>query len=90
LSSFSSLAFELNGIFHYEPIFGDEKLDKITNNDNRKFQACLEKKIELCIIDTSKFGYFKESGARKFLDIVVDIINKKSSAWWASSPLSFD
>ena len=47
------LAFELNGIYHYEPIHGQKKLDQIQNNDNRKFQACLEKHIELCIIDTS-------------------------------------
>lgn len=47
------LAFELNGIFHYEPIFGKEKLDQIRNNDGRKFQACIENGIELCIIDTS-------------------------------------
>lgn len=41
------LAFELNGIFHYEPIFGADKLDKIQNNDEIKFQACLEKKLNL-------------------------------------------
>ena len=32
------LAFELNGIFHYEPIFGDNKLNQIQNNDSNKFQ----------------------------------------------------
>ena len=25
------LAFELNGIFHYEPIYGEEKLNQITS-----------------------------------------------------------
>lgn len=34
-----SLAFELNGIFHYEPIYGADKLCQIQNNDQRKFQA---------------------------------------------------
>lgn len=72
-----NLAFELNGIFHYEPIYGEEKLNQIQNNDDRKFQACLEKKIELCIIDSSKLGYFKESNALPYLKIVQDIINKK-------------
>ena len=47
------LAFELNGIFHYEPIYGKDKLDSIQTNDSRKFQACLEHGIELCIIDSS-------------------------------------
>jgi hypothetical protein len=71
------IAFELNGIFHYEPIYGENKLNKIKNNDNRKFQACLEKQIELCIIDTSKLIYFKEQTANKYLEIIIKIINKK-------------
>lgn len=71
------LAFELNGIFHYEPIYGQEKLQSILNNDQRKFQACLEKGIELCIIDSSKFKHFKPEKAQKYLKIVTDIINSK-------------
>lgn len=70
------LAFELNGLFHYEPIFGDNKLNQIKNNDNRKFQACLECGIELCIIDTSQQKYFKEQTSQKFLKIICDVINK--------------
>lgn len=72
-----NLAIELNGIFHYEPIYGADKLSKIKNNDNRKFQACLEKNIELCIIDTSKIKNFKESTSKPILDIIINIINQK-------------
>lgn len=71
------LAFELNGIYHYEPIHGQDKLDQVQNNDNRKFQACLEKGIELCIIDTSQHKYVKESTNLKYLDIIQNIINLK-------------
>lgn len=71
------LAFELNGIFHYEPIHGSDRLAQIKNNDNRKFQACLEQGIELCIIDTSSQKYFKESKSLQFLNIILDIIDKK-------------
>jgi hypothetical protein len=71
------LAFELNGIFHYEPIYGIEKLQKTQNNDERKFQACLEKNIELVLIDTSTQKYFKEKTSQKFLDIITEIIFKK-------------
>lgn len=71
------LAFELNGIFHYEPIYGADKLKSIQNNDTRKFQACLEKGIELCIVDTSKLKYFKISNVQKYLDIISSIINCK-------------
>lgn len=71
------LAFELNGIFHYEPIHGVDKLSKIKNNDNRKFQACLERGIELCIVDTSQIKYLKEDIANKYLIIITDIIDIK-------------
>lgn len=69
------LAFELNGIFHYEPIFSQEKLGQIQNNDNRKFAACQEAGISLCIIDTSQQKYFKPSTSQKFLDVICKIIN---------------
>ena len=72
-----NLAIELNGIFHYEPIYGEDKLSQIQNNDERKFQACLEKGIELCIIDTSLFTYFKVDKAQKYLQIVTQVIDNK-------------
>lgn len=81
------LAFELNGIFHYEPIYGPEKLAKMQTNDTRKAQACLERGIELCIIDTSHQKYFKEPSAMKFLDIIRGIIDAKLSG---SSPVASD
>lgn len=72
-----SLAFELNGVFHYEPIYGEDKLKQIQNNDNRKFQACLERNIELCIIDVSSMKYFKPDKCEKYLNIIESIIEKK-------------
>jgi hypothetical protein len=71
------LSFELNGIYHYEAIHGEEKLTKVQNNDARKFQACLEKGIELCIVDTSSLKYMKESNAIKFFNIISNIIKQK-------------
>ena len=72
-----NLAFELNGIFHYEPIYGNEKLGSIQNNDDRKIQACLERDIELCVIDTSSQKYFKPKTAQKYLDIVTTIVSAR-------------
>lgn len=71
------LAFELNGIFHYEPIYGGDKLKQIQNNDDRKFQACLENGIELVIIDSSSLKYFKPERAKKYLNIITNILNSK-------------
>lgn len=71
------LAFELNGIFHYEPIFGKEHLGKTQNNDKRKYQSCLEHKIDMCIIDVSQQKNFKEHNSLKFLDIICNIIDNR-------------
>jgi hypothetical protein len=72
-----SFAIELNGIFHYEPIYGKDKLNKMKSNDSRKFQACIENNIELCIIDITSQKKFTESSSKKFLDIIKNILNKK-------------
>lgn len=72
------LAFELNGLFHYEPIFGADKLAQIQNNDERKYQACIEHGIELCLIDVSSFKNFKEKGAVKYLSIIQEVISRKA------------
>jgi len=74
------LAFELNGIFHYEPIYGSDKLNQIQNNDTNKFQNCIEQQISLCVIDTSTLINFKPIKAKKYFDIIVNIINQRTSA----------
>lgn len=43
------LALEINGIFHYKPIYGEEKLKRIQNNDNNKIKLCKDKNIKLII-----------------------------------------
>lgn len=70
------LAFELNGIFHYEPIFGQDKLQSIQNNDSNKFMKCQERQISLYIIDTSTQRYFKKATSDKYLKIITTIIDQ--------------
>jgi len=72
-----NLAIELNGIFHYEPIFGSNKLNQIQANDFSKSKACFDKEIDLCVIDTSQQKRFTESSSQVFLNIITDIINKR-------------
>lgn len=69
------LAFELNGPVHYEPIFGPDTLKRMQSNDQRKFGACIEHGISLCVIDTSQHKYIKPHTCQKYLDIITDIIN---------------
>ncbi len=72
------LAFELNGIFHYEPIYGEDKLKNIQERDQRRFSHCIEKGIGLTIIDSSSFpDYFKEVRAKPYLEIITKIIDSK-------------
>jgi hypothetical protein len=72
-----NLAIELNGIFHYEPIYGVNKLNQIKNNDISKSKACHEVKIDLCTIDVSQQSYFKPSTSQKYLDIIINIIKER-------------
>ena len=74
------LAFELNGIFHYEPIYGDKKLASMQTNDKRKFAACIERGISLCVLDVSSVKYFKPANVQKYLDIIINIINQALAA----------
>lgn len=80
------LAFELNGIFHYEPVFGDNLLEKTIGKDQRKFQLCIRNNISLCVIDTSHQKYFKENTSKKFLDIITKIINEKMAENTGADP----
>jgi len=50
------LAIELNGIIHYEPIYGQKTFDRIVNKDKQKIICCYQRGIELITI--SNFGNF--------------------------------
>jgi hypothetical protein len=59
-----NVGIEINGVFHYKPIFGEEKLEKIVRKDFEKYKICKSKNISLYIVkDTSnkftlKYGDF--------------------------------
>jgi hypothetical protein len=69
------IAFELNGIFHYKPIYGEEKFIKTIENDKIKFQKCKEFGLNLYVFDTSKVTNCKPPQFQLYLDKIVDIIN---------------
>lgn len=71
------LAFELNGIFHYEPIFGETKLDRIQSNDKTKMIDCIKNGIDLCVIDISYIKRFSEQSSLRVLDTIVKIVNDR-------------
>jgi len=69
-------AIELNGITHYEPIYGADKFEKIQNNDKRKVIACYERGIELAIVDTSSCSYLSANNKEKYKNLVFGLIEQ--------------
>jgi len=82
------LAFELNGVFHYEPIFGSNKLSQIQNKDRYKLHACTKAGIDLCVIDTSGVRYFKPKSSQRFLDIITRVIDDRMAVMTGLAPAS--
>ena len=69
------LAFQINGIFHYQPIYGQEKLNKMKTNDLKKIQLCKQNNIQLITIDISKLKKFKHKQADQYFQIIKNKIN---------------
>lgn len=72
------LAFEINGIVHYRPIYGKERLEEIQKNDTKKEILCHEKNITLHVINTKKMGYFKPSKGKIYLNKIIEFIENKN------------
>jgi hypothetical protein len=70
------LAIELNGIFHYEPIYGQDKLERIQNNDEQKSIKCNELGIEFCTIDSSKCLKLTQKRKDEYWNIINNILTK--------------
>lgn len=73
------LAIEINGIFHYQPVFGEEKLRSIQSNDTEKLEACRSAGISLVVLDTSDHKYITAKTCKKYLDKIVKVIEKQKS-----------
>jgi hypothetical protein len=72
-----NLAFEINVIFHYKPIFGDKKFNKTKLNDLIKENSCREFQIDLYVINTCNMVKFNVKKANIFLESIKNIINSK-------------
>lgn len=69
------LAIELNGILHYQPIYGQDKLDRIINNDKQKSMRCHELGVDFRVIDTSSCDNLTPSQKRKYWNIVQTLLS---------------
>jgi len=69
------LGIELNGITHYEPIYGIDRLTRSKDSDKRKMILCYEKGIELAVIDTSSAKNMTVKNGEKFWNEVNNILS---------------
>lgn len=70
-----NLAFELNGITHYKPIYGQERFERSLYSDKRKAELCKEKQICLNIIDISMYKYFTKISGDKVFDEITKTLS---------------
>jgi very-short-patch-repair endonuclease len=68
------LAIELNGILHYQPIYGSVKLNRIQSIDKIKSNKCAKAEIKLCIIDVSKETHLTQKIKEKNWKIVKELV----------------
>lgn len=69
-----NIAFEIQGIFHYKPIFGQEKLTQIQKNDLLKIDACNKANIKLYHIDISKLTRCTEKNCKHYNQEILNIL----------------
>jgi hypothetical protein len=69
-----NLAIGLNGVFHYKPIYGKNKLQRIQCNDKQKLARCKEIGIELYVIDVSGDVYLNREAKEKYWTIVKGLV----------------
>lgn len=70
------IAFEINGIFHYKPIFGEDKLLRIQENDDSKIKICKDNKISLHIINTIDQKHFNRNNSSEYIETIISIIDE--------------
>jgi len=71
------LAFEINGVGHYKPIYGVDNFKKRIKKDGEKIEECLARKIDLFVIDCKEFNTLKEDRDIKYYNRICEEISRK-------------
>lgn len=72
------LAVEVNGIFHYKPIHGTEKLSRLQTLDAEKIAVCQRLGVFLLVLDSSAMVHFTVETALPYLVRVLDEIDGRA------------
>lgn len=67
------MSFEINGIVHYKPIYGEEKFCKIVEKYKLKMKLCNDKNIKFIIIKDESKKFTEEYGNEILFDIYLFI-----------------
>lgn len=76
-----SLAIEINGVFHYKPIYGINKFKRIQEIDSQKIYKCKNLNIELLIIKNIYDTFTTDVGEKCWNNLKQAIINKSLKNW---------
>lgn len=77
------MAFELNGVFHYIPIYGENTLQKIQNRDLSKIKICEQRGIELITVNLGNCNFTKRYAEYVYKKIYSLINKNKNRIMWA-------
>ena len=72
-----NIAFEINGIVHYEPIFGETKLKNTQRKDNLKKIKCKDLSIDLFVIDIRELKNPNDKNNLPYLKFIIDKLESR-------------
>jgi len=72
-----NLAIELNGILHYQPIYGSDRLKRIQEIDKEKLDKCRKANIKLYVIDVSRDIHLTQEIKEKHWETVKKLVTPK-------------
>lgn len=71
------VGFEINGLTHFRPIYGQEKFDRMQTNDSLKRRTCQERGIHLHVVDVSAQKRFSPETSVVFFLEIQDVIKAR-------------
>jgi hypothetical protein len=71
------LAFEINGVFHYRPIYGENKFISTINHDLNKYNLCKDSGIKLISVDISTLASFNILKSKPYLEQITNHIDDR-------------
>jgi hypothetical protein len=72
------IAYEINGVAHYRPIWGESKLASVQANDDLRRVSCAARGVGLIEIDVSQMQHFTPKNGLPILQRITDDLNERA------------